>query len=147
LQSKGVTHAMQSRGSGEALNKKMKFYSYVRFRKVDNTILFVFKMMTQNKVYSVDKGEVLYFKFSDDEILKISNSKYELTTHGGGAIGLAGSNMLGVELTCIINEEILSILQNKTLVKVRVYTSNGYVEAEVKIKEAENFKQLANLIN
>ena len=133
--------------SWETLNKKSELYSYVRFRKVDSTTYFVFKMMIGNTVYSVDKGEVLYLKFTDNEIVKLSNSEYQLTTYGGGATGLAGSKMLGVELTCIINKETLLKLEEKTLVKVRVYTSDGYVEAEVKDKQAENFKELAKLIN
>src|SRR5690606_35753593 len=89
--------------SWETLNKKSKLYSYVRFRKVDSTIHFVFKMMIGNKVYSVEKGEVLYLKFADEEIVKISNSQYQLTTYGAGAVGLIGSKALGVELTCLIN--------------------------------------------
>lgn len=133
--------------SWETLNKKSKLYSYVRFRKVDSTIYFVFKMMIGNKVYSVDKGEVLYLKFADEEVVKISNSEYQLTTYGAGATGLAGSKMLGVELTCIINQEILSKLEEKTLAKVRVYTSDGYVEGEVNEKQAEKFKVLAKLID
>lgn len=133
--------------SWETLNKKSKLYSYVRFRKVDSTIYFVFKMMIGNKVYSVDKGEVLYLKFADEEIVKISNSQYQLTTYGAGAVGLIGSKALGVELTCLINQETLSKLEEKTLAKVRVYTSDGYVEAEVKEKQAENFKELAKLID
>lgn len=104
-------------------------------------------MMIGNKVYSVEKGEVLYLKFTDEEILKISNSENQLTTYGAGATGLAGSKMLGVELTCIINQANLSKLQEKTLAKVRVYTSDGYVEAEVKDKQAGIFKDLAKLID
>ena len=129
------------------LNKSSKLYSYVRFRKVDSTIYFVFKMMVGNNVYSVDEGEVLYLKFTDDEVLKISNSHYQLTTYGAGATGLIGSKALGVELTCIINPAILSKLEEKTLAKVRVYTSQGYAEAEVKKKQADSFKELAELID
>jgi hypothetical protein len=133
--------------SWQILNKKSALYSYVRFRKVDSTIYFVFKMMIGNTVYSVDKGEVLYLKFADEEIIKLSNTQYQLTTYGAGATGLAGSKMLGVELTCIISQEILSKMVEKTLAKVRVYTSDGYVEAEVKEKQAENFMELAKLID
>ena len=132
--------------SWETLNKRAEFYSYARFRKVDNRIYFVFKMMIGNKVYSVEKGEVLFLKFADDEIVKISNSKHQLTTYGAGAIGIAGSKMLGVELTSIIDQETLSKLGEKTLVKVRVYTSDGYVDAEVVEKQANKFKKLAKLI-
>lgn len=133
--------------SWETLNTSSKLYSYVRFRKVDSTIYFNFKMMSGGRVYSVDKGEVLYLKFADETIVKVSNSKYELTTYGAGAVGLIGSRALGVQLTCIINQSTLLKLEEKTLAKVRVYTSNGYLEAKVKKKQAERFKELAKLID
>lgn len=135
--------------SWETLHRSMTLNSYVRFRKVDNTIYFVFKMGVGfgKTVYSVDEGEVFYLKFTDDEIIKISNSQYELTTIGGGSVGLLGSSGFGVELTCIINQETLLKLEEKTLAKVRVYTSDGYVEDEVNKKRAETFKKLAKLID
>lgn len=134
--------------SWETLNKKSSLYSYVRFQKVDNTLYFYFKMMIGNgkKVYSVDQGEVLLLKFSDDEIIKVTNLEYEITTHGAGAKGLSGSNILGAELVCLINKEILNKFKEKTISKVRVITSIGYVEAEVNEKQAEKFKELASLL-
>jgi len=133
--------------SWETLNKKSSLYSYVRFRKVDSIYILGFKMMIGNKVYSVDEGEVLLFKFMDDEIIKIKNSEYQLTTYGAGATGLAGSNMLGINLTCVIDKKILEKLKAKPLMEVRVYTSDGYAEAEVKNKQADKFMELASLIN
>tara|TARA_R100000353_G_scaffold43121_1_gene34523 strand:- start:71472 stop:71993 length:522 start_codon:yes stop_codon:yes gene_type:complete len=135
--------------SWEVLNRKSKLSSYVRFRKIDNRIYLNFRMTSGygSRTFSVDEGEVLYFKFSDDEILKLSNTDYQLTTIGGGTIGLLGSHGVGLELTCRISQEILAKLSQKTLDKVRVYTSIGYVEAEVKRKRAETFKELARLIN
>lgn len=134
--------------SWETLNRKTKLYSYVRFREIDNTIFLFFRMGTGsgNKAYSVEKGEVLFLKFTDDEVLKLTNHQYQITSVGGGAIGLIGSNGLGLELSCLIDQEILSKLKEKTIAKVRVYTSEGYAEAEVNKKHAENFKDLAKLI-
>lgn len=135
--------------SWETLNRKTKLYSYVRFRKIDNSTFLFFRMGTGsgNKAYSVENGEVLFLKFTDDEILKLTNHQYQITSVGGGAIGLIGSKGLGLELSCKIDEEILLKLKDKTIAKVRVYTSEGYAEAEVNKKHAENFKDLAKLIN
>jgi len=127
-------------------SKKLPLYTHIRLRKVNDSYLFDVKFLGGSKVFSVDKGLVLYLKFDDDEIIKIENSKYTIASYGAGAIGLIGSQSLGVYLKCIIDKEKLTKLQQKTVVKMRVYTSNGYREVDVKRKYAERFKKLMSLI-
>ncbi|WP_139150357.1 hypothetical protein [Flagellimonas zhangzhouensis] len=133
--------------SWESLTKNSSLYSYVRFRKIDDEVFLNFKFMIGNKVFSVDKGEVLYLKFVDDEIVKLFNAEYQLSNFGDGAIGIVGSQMLGVELICLIDNTILLKLKEKNLDKIRVYTSKGYAETNIKSKQALKLNELARLLN
>ena len=132
--------------SWETLTKKPPLFSYARLRKIDSLYIFDVKLMGGSKVFSVEKGEVLYFKFEDDEIIKIYNTEYELSNYGAGAIGLLGSDALGVYLKCLIDNEQLKKLRNKSLIKIRFYSSNGYREVDVQKKHAEQFMTMMRLI-
>ncbi len=123
------------------------FHSYIRFRKVDSEFLMDFKMWRANgSVFSVNEGETLYFKFTDGEVMKIQNSNYEITGYGDGATNISGSGALGIYLKCNISKDQLEILSTKEINQLRIYTSNGYIENDVKPKFAEEVQNLANLI-
>tara|TARA_R110000851_G_scaffold157058_4_gene299844 strand:- start:11494 stop:11982 length:489 start_codon:yes stop_codon:yes gene_type:complete len=132
--------------SWETLSKKHPLFSYARLRKIDSVYIFDVKLMGGNKVFSVDKGENLYIKLDDDEIIKIYNTEYELSNYGEGAVGILGSQSLGVYLKCSIRKEQLKKLREKKIIKIRLYSSNGYREADVKSKHAKKFIKMMNLI-
>jgi|TARA_R110002153_G_C13010229_1_gene466191 hypothetical protein len=118
----------------------------VRGRRVDLNYYLEFKMILDNKVYSVDEGEVLLLKLSDGDILKLNNLKFEVSSVGGGSVGISGSNLLGINFTCSISESEITKLKNKDLVKLRIYTSEGYKEESVKQKRVLKFKKLISLL-
>ena len=118
----------------------------VRGRRVDSNYYLEFKMILNDRVYSVDEGEVLLFKLSDGEILKLNNLKYEVSSVGGGSVGISGSNLLGINFTCKIGKSEIRKLKNKELVKLRIYTSEGYSEESVKQKRIVKFKKLISLL-
>lgn len=120
--------------------------AYVKSRKINKNYFLDFKMILDDKAYSIDKGEVLYLKLSNDKILKLVNLSYELVSVGGGSVGISGSNLLGIGFTCEISEEILNILIETPIVKLRVYTSEGYKEEIVKQKRAKKFIKMLEII-
>ncbi len=133
--------------SWETLTNRSPLYSYARLRKIDNRYVFDVKLMGGSKVFSVDEGNNLLLKLENEEIIEIFNKNYELSNYGEGAIGIIGSQSLGVFLKCSISHEQLQKLRQKKLEKIRLNSSNGYREAEVKSKQAEKFMKMMNLIN
>lgn len=133
--------------SWEKLAYTGKMNSYVRMKKVNSTFILNFKFITTNKAYSINEGEVLLLKLSDSQIIKLKNSSFETSSIGGGSVGISGSNLFGIKISCHINNETLKKLQNNLIVKMRIYQSNGYIEEDVKKKRAEKFISLLGLFD
>lgn len=130
-----------------SLIKEMSLYSYSRLRQIGGTNYLDFKLMTiGSDVYAVEKGEVLYLKFADEEIMKLSNDKYKISNLGEGAIGNSGSKAMGISFTFGITDSQLKKLQNKIITGIRLYTSDGYFEADIKEKNAIAHNELMKLI-
>lgn len=133
--------------SWERFSKAESLYSYARFKKIEEQYYFELKVsLAYGPVFSVNKGADIFIKFSDDSILKLYNYDYQISSHGGGAIGLAGSAAQGAKLSCSINNKSLEILEKKSIVKVRIYTTDGFAESKVTLKYAKKINQLAKLI-
>ena len=132
--------------SWEKLAWNSKINALVRGRKIDENYYLEFKMILDNNIYSIDKGEVLLFKFSDDEILKLKNLQYELSSIGDGSVGRSGSGLFGINFTCGIKKADIEKLKNKQIFKLRIYTSKGYVDESIKNKRSIKFMKLISLL-
>ncbi len=121
-------------------------YSYTRFRKIDNTYTFDYKLMYNGQVFSVDKGDKLMFKFLNNEIMELENNEYAITGIGNGATGLIGSSAMGIYLHFMVDESQIKKIADNTIQKVRLYTTDGYIEGEIKEKLYKKFKKQAELI-
>ena len=64
-------------------------------------------------------------------------------TIGGGSIGLAGSSGIGVYAHYYGN---LNFLKNNKITKIRIYTTDGYYEKEIKKKYQETLSKLFQLV-
>jgi len=118
------------------LNKTMKGrYNYARFGVLDSLIIFDFKYAT-SKVEYVPEGEGLMLKFEDGSILEFKTDENIFSCQGCGAAGFAASTAMGLNVIFVLNAEEIEILKNKSIVKWRLNTSDGYHEQEVKIKSA-----------
>jgi len=127
------------------LNSKGSFYTYARFRKVNDNYFLNFKALI-GRVISIDEGENLYLKLENGEVLKLYNVKYEISGKGRGAIGLSGSSMLGIFIQCKLTNMQLESLKKNTIVKSRLLTNDGYIEANVKSRQGNNVLDLALII-
>lgn len=121
--------------------------SYVRIKKVNSNFILSFRFITTNKTYSIDVGEVLLLKLKDNQILKLKNNSFQVSSIGGGSVGISGSNIFGIQINCIVENETLRKLNDNLIVKMRIYQSNGYIEEDVKKKRGENFNKLLNLFD
>lgn len=121
--------------------------SYFRFSKLDEHFQFDFKKMAL-RVFAIPEGEKLLFILDDGTVYKLWNLEHTISSKGAGAIGLGGSGAQGVSLTLISQEDPnFNKLISNPIVKVRLYTTDGYVESEVSEKDAKKIQTALNLIN
>ena len=123
------------RTSWETLNMTMKFTAYFRISKINENLYFDLKLMIGGgEVFSIDEGDQFMLKLENDEIVKLSNLEFTITCTGCGARGISGSAAQGIQVTYPITPEQFNMLKNNTVSKIRIYTSDGYIENEFKLK-------------
>ena len=127
---------------------KMSGYSYdFRFKSVDTDIYLNLKIMSiSNSVFAIKDGNVLMLKMGNDSILKLSNSEYTISQQGKGASGIVGSACQGVSLYFLLSKEDIHVIKNTKIVKVRLYTTGGYSEQDVKAVADKRVKDALKLV-
>lgn len=105
--------------------------AFFRIRKVNEKMYFEFKRMIV-PICSIPKDASLYFKLDNDSIVQIHATEYSISGRGNGAIGLAGSNAMGIEAEYLLTGDALNTLKNGNVTKIRYYLSDTYVEFDVK---------------
>jgi hypothetical protein len=124
------------RTSWETFNSNTSFYGHFRISQINDSYFFDLKMMIGNKVFAIDQGQEFMFKLSDDEVISLQNLKYSIACIGCGAKGFAGSQGYGVQTSYPIDKNQIQALKSNQIVKVRIYTSEGFFENDVKAKHA-----------
>lgn len=127
---------------------KMSGFAYkFTFRKVNDNLYFNLRIMSlSNSVFAIKDGEVLLLKTADT-VIKLTNTEYAISKKGGssgGGLSSAGSE--GVSLYFLLNNESVEVLKNKPIVKVRLYTTDGYTEQDVKATADKRVKDALALI-
>lgn len=121
-----------------------EYASYINLNKIEGTYFLGLKVITMT-VCSVSENNKISFLFDDGSVLELENMKYAISGYGDGAIGLSGSQALGLSLNLILSNENLEILKNKTIVKIRINTSKGFIEDKVKEKNSVILKKMLSL--
>ncbi len=86
-------------------------------------------------------------KTDTDSIITITNPKFTTSCIGCGSKGLNGSGTLGIDITYIIYNSQITYLKNHSVVKIRFYTQEGYIELDVKDRFRDVIKKELSLIN
>lgn len=104
----------------------------MRVQMIDTNYYVCLKLMKNNSVYSIDTDNALMFKLENDEVIKIYPIKFEISCYGCGAVGFSGSASLGTETKYPITRQTLIRLAANKTIEIRIYTSKGYTEHEIK---------------
>lgn len=141
------TNNAVKRTSWELLCFSMKnnFTSYFRISRINEYNYFDLKLMIGG-IFSIDKDQEIMFKLDNEDIVKLLNLKYEVTCKGCGAIGLSGSNVQGINVSYTLDEEQFEMLKNHEVVKVRIFTNDGYVEGDTKRKHVKKIPKALELV-
>jgi hypothetical protein len=70
----------------------------------------------------------------------------EISTIGAGAIDLIGSNNPGVLITCVLKPGDIESISKSLPQKIRMYLTDGYVEADIKKSFGEGIAKAIDLI-
>jgi hypothetical protein len=141
------TGDVKKRTAFEALYMGWDFTAYYCLLKVNDNYYLRFKiMLASGGVFAIGKDEKLMLKLQNNDMITLLNLEYAITNYGGGAIGLIGSNALGLEVDYKISVEQLNTLKNNKLSKIRIYTTKDYLEAEINKNKASKFIDVLSLI-
>jgi hypothetical protein len=126
---------------------KMSGYTYkFSFKRINEDIYFNLRIMSlSNSVFAIKDGDVLMLKTADT-VIKLSNIEYSISKKGGAGPGLSSSGSEGVSLYFPLTNESIEMIKNKPIVKVRLYTTNGYTEQDVKTAADKRIKDALALI-
>lgn len=126
---------------------KMSGYSYkFSFKKINENIYLGLRIMSlSNSVFAIKDGEVLMLK-TEDTVITLSNTKYEISSRGGAGSGLSSGSSHGVTLYFPLDNEAIQTIKSKMIIKLRLYTTDGYSEQDIKAAADKKVKTAINLI-
>ncbi|WP_312208265.1 hypothetical protein [Empedobacter sp.] len=137
------------RSSWEFLNNASNgFTAKFRLSNIENLYYLDLKMMigtSSPKVFSIHEGDKLMFKLKNDEIIEINSLSSEITCTGCGSTGLIGSKAQGIKTTYALTDEQFNKLKSEPVSKIRIYTTDGYVENDVKGKHSKTIQKAFQL--
>lgn len=128
------------RTSWEPLSKSGKLYVHARTSKINDAYFLDLKIMLGSAmniggtIFSITDGPNIMFKMGTDSVLSLVNPKYEVSCQGCGAINIIGSEGYGVHLSIPIDQNQFDYLFKNKVKKIRIYTTDGYTETDIKEK-------------
>jgi hypothetical protein len=123
------------------------YRSAFRICKVNDRVYLQLKMMLNNSVYSIKEGSPLMFLLEGGDVVTINSNEYAITNYGDGAEGSGGSDNLGTNTTYDLSNEVIEKLLKGKITKIRIYTSEFFVEQEDKRNADKHLKRCLLLIN
>jgi hypothetical protein len=139
------TNKPVKRTSWETFVSSSTANTHFRFSHVGDIETFDFKIM-MNKVFSIDKDQTIIFKLDNGEVVTIENVDYVITCEGCGAVGLAGSEAEGIQTSYLLTSDQIAKLKAHKVLKVRITTTDGYFDEDVKDKNAAKIIAALNLL-
>lgn len=107
-----------------------------------NQSTFMEVYFSMGRVFAIDEGAELMFKLSDGSVVTLFNSKYDLSN----LYSMGGSSYYYVRLTFPLRETEIKALKSTPISKLRIYTTDGYFERDVKEKAAKKFIKCLSLV-
>lgn len=103
-------------------------------KKIDDTKYLRIELGSYS-VFAINDGAKLMFLTDKDESIELIFPKYEISKTTPGAV----ASQYVVE-TINISGDVLKRLQTEKIIKVRFYTTEGYIDKPIKEKRASKFR-------
>lgn len=134
--------------SWEPLVLSWDFNAYFSVSKINGREYLKLRIMQQGgKVFAIDEKDRLMIKMTDGKVVTLYNNKYQITCKGYGAIGFVGSEAHGIEVNYPLDNDQIITLMNGEIEKIRIYTTDTYLEKPTKSKHTNKFALAFNLLN
>lgn len=137
------TKNLVTRTSFEVLSRN-GFNSYCRINKINQSYFLQIRVMN-GTVLAVQANSDVMFKMSNDSIISLKVMEGASSCLGCGAIGFLGSASPGIDFKILLTSEEIKQFNSLKIKKVRIYTIDGYIEAEVKEKFSDIITKELNL--
>ena len=124
---------------------------YYRFYSQGGLNVLEIRFMTSNMdVRMVEAGTSMNIKFGDDSKYNLYSVETQISSIGGGSVGMRGSQSLGIWLRYSNLENDLDIFENKliTLIRINYKNSKGnfYDDLKISVKNAKKFQASYKLL-
>lgn len=97
-------------------------------------------------IFAVDEGGTIILKLENGKIVTLNDIKYSDTDIDDDAKKFGGSNAMGINLYLAINTEDLEAISNNKIVKIRLYSTDSYVDIDVNPNRSLMFLESAKHI-
>lgn len=118
--------------------------SYFRLSKINNKLYFEFKLVL-GEVFAIREGQEIMFKLSNDSVVALANTNFEVTCVGCGSTGMWASNAHGIHVLYLVDNESLKKLQDFFAIKARIYTTDGYIDETLRSQDQNKIRNAALL--
>lgn len=122
----------------QTLSRSFNFYTAFSFKKIDDK-KFLKLFISSTSIFSIrENHEIIFITDGDNSVIlkfiqsKVSRGKYDSNSR---------ITIWSETFYLPIDEETFQRLSNENILKLRVYTSDGYIDDEVKEKHAKKFKE------
>lgn len=116
-----------------------------KIKKIDDNYFMLLKIIVFNKPIYFSNEQPLMFKTANGSICSIKTMDFGTPCLGCGSTGFVGSKAIGTQANYIITKEQLECIKNDFVDKIRIYTTGGYIEYELKGNRKDDFKTNLNL--
>lgn len=111
----------------------------VQLKKINDSKYLVFQVTGPN-IFTLQEGSSLMLKTSNDDIIEIPFVNTVIADHT--YIATINTTVWSGEQTMVLDADLIAKLSDVEIVKIRWYTSEGYIENEVKRKNQKNISEL-----
>lgn len=119
------------------------FSASYAFKKIDNT-RYLRLGVSSPSIFTLKKGDEILFKTENENPVSL---KFPETIIADGQYNSSlKTTHWGTYILIPISDDVYSRFQNEKILKLRIYTADGYIDDDVKEKRAVKFKELLNCI-
>jgi len=109
-------------------------------------ILDVKRLVYFGDLWSIRSGDLLILKLENDSVIQAASIESSVGCFGCGAVGLDGSKAPGTYSHYYLSDSFINQVLHEQVVKIRMYTSDGYVEEEIIPKRRIVFQNTFKLL-
>jgi hypothetical protein len=127
---------------------KMSGFAYnFSAKRINDNYYFNLRMMSLNKeVFAIRKDSKLMIRLKNDSIITLLAPSFEVSGTGKAGSGLSAGSAEGTSVYYPISRDEIDLLLSSEIVKLRVYTSEGYTEQDIKEAGSKKVKECFRLV-